>query len=217
MKTSESVCSAASQNGSKRRSPRYTPRTLAPTSTPASFPSTAQREQFGGGELGVLQRHGAERGHPVRVLAGDPGQGVVLDPAPLEAGARLGIRVEQRHPGADHDPVDPGPRLDREQRLDVDGLVDHRADLAAVELDHLSPALAMNAWAPQLTRMAVAQQLRNDHVHVGVDYVDRALTPSAGEPELSASVRPRSARITVAAFRPGAPVIDPPGCVVPPV
>jgi hypothetical protein len=77
-----------------------------------------------------------------------PLQAVVLQPAALQAGGGLGLRVEQRDPGTEEYAVDPGAATVGEDLLELDEIADRGADRPAVELDQLSAVLPPDRRAP---------------------------------------------------------------------
>ena len=147
--------------------------------------------------LGPLGVDGAEHDHAV---ARERGERLVL---------ALDLDAAEVDPRRQHDDVDAGSILLLEDPRQVGELAQRGADLAPAEADDLAPLVPRD----------LGPEAGDDHVRVRVD--DRRAHAGWVRPTgaviTSRGSCPRSSSSTIAALRPGAPVIEPPGCVVAPV
>ena len=194
---------------------------------PGDAGAAHQLGELGGGELGRLERDGAEHRHLLGPALMQAHERVVVEPAALEPVVGVGVVEHQRHPWRQQRSLALAARERVEDRVELDELMDRRADRTAVELDDLTFIVPPHRRPPGLGRSRLPQQLRHYHVHVDVDRAGRRQLRVKGAdtcssrpsppPSSSSASKPKSASMTTAALRPGPPVTEPPGWVVPPV
>ena len=145
--------------------------------------------------LGPLRLDGAQHEH---TLARKRRQRLVL---------ALDLDAAEAHPRAEDDGVDTGAVLLLEDPADVPELAQRRPDLLPAVRDDLAAVPPFD----------VRSEAGNDHMRVAVDDHATGSRPRTGATSTARGSWPRSSSITIAAFRPGPPVTEPPGCVVAPV